>query len=482
MNLLPLLAYNAIATAPDLRLWCPDPPIAEPADWAEYHFGDADLRDCRRTRRLVTYAAQAAADPSGSIPQQTGGDWADTKAAYTLFDNDHVTFTAVCTPHGQQTRQTAPGCYLVLGDTTEVDFGGHRDLADARALGNGSGRGFLLHSALLVGADTEEVFGLAGQVIHYRQPAPPKESAAQRRQRDRESMVWTQVIDAVGRPPAGATWVHVLDRGGDNFEVFCHARQQQTDCVIRASCLHRKVETAEGLRLELRQLLAGLPLAGTYQLVLRARPKQPARTATLAVRYGSLVMPRPRALSPYARQQAPVALQVVWVQEQQPPSGTAGLSWVLYTTLPVTSYEEAVRCVAYYERRWVIEEWHKALKAGCQAERRQLHLAERLEPLLGVLGVVAVRLLQLRALARTQPQRLASDCVPWEYVRVLQRLRKAKAGVSWTVAKFFAEVAKLGGFLGRKRDGEPGWQAIWDGWEKLQWVVRGVRLARGEET
>jgi hypothetical protein len=72
--------------------------------------------------------------------------------------------------------------------------------------------------------------------------------------------------------------------------------------------------------------------------------------------------------------------------------------------------------------------------------------------------------------------------VPPEYVRVLQRLRRAKAGVLWTVAQFFAEVAKLGGFLGRKRDGEPGWQAIGAGWAKLQWIVRGVRLAHGEET
>jgi hypothetical protein len=202
----------------------------------------------------------------------------------------------------------------------------------------------------------------------------------------------------------------------------------------------------------------------------------------LTVRYGAVVMPRPRALSPYARQQAPVALQVVWVQEERPPAGQKGLNWVLYTTLPVASYDEARRVVTYYERRWVIEEWHKALKAGCQAERRQLRSAARLEPLLGVLGIVAVRLLQLRALARTQPDREATAWVPRAYVHVLQRLRRVRPGVVWTVAQFFAEVAKLGGFLGRQRDGEPGWQAIWDGWEKLQWVVRGARLAGAEDT
>jgi hypothetical protein len=274
----------------------------------------------------------------------------------------------------------------------------------------------------------------------------------------------------------------VLDRGADNFEVFCHVRQQQTDCVVRASCLHRKVETQQGLRRELREILATLPLAGSYPLPLRARSQQAARTATLEVRYGTVVMPRPRVTSAYMRQQAPVTLQVVWVQERQPPRGTAGISWVLYTTLAVSSYEEALRIVRYYERRWLIEEWHKALKTGCQAEGRQLALSSRLEPLIGVLGVVAVRLLQLRGVARSQPDRRAEECVPVEYVRVLRALCRAKAGVIWTVAKFFRELAKLGGFLGRKHDREPGWQVIWAGWEKLQWVVRGARLANDGKT
>src|SRR5208283_5010747 len=143
------------------------------------NFGAADLGDRRRTRRLVTFAAQAAQDPSGSIPQQTQS-WADTKAAYRLCDAADVTFSAVATPHWETTRDRAPGRYLVLGDTTEIDFGCQRTIDGLATLGNGSGRGFLLHSALVVGAQTEEVFGLAGQVIHYRQPAPKKESARQR--------------------------------------------------------------------------------------------------------------------------------------------------------------------------------------------------------------------------------------------------------------------------------------------------------------
>ncbi len=133
--------------------------------------------------------------------------------------------------------------------------------------------------------------------------------------------------------------------------------------------------------------------------------------------------------------------------------------------------------VGYYEKRWLIEEWHKALKSGCQVTQRQLHTAARLEALVGLLGVEAVRLLQLRALARTEPERPAEGLVPAGAVRLLWRVRRLTVAVSATVGRFFRELAKLGGFLGRKGDGEPGWTTIWRGWEKLHLMLRGAELA-----
>jgi len=39
-------------------------------------------------------------------------------------------------------------------------------------------------------------------------------------------------------------------------------------------------------------------------------------------------------------------------------------------------------------------------------------------------------------------------------------------------------VAKLGGFLARKGDGEPGWRTLWRGWHELTLIHTGYELAR----
>jgi hypothetical protein len=453
------------------------------SDWASQEFADARLGDSRRTDRLITFAAQVAENPTGSIPQQAGC-WADAKAAYDFLDNPHVSFTAIASPHWQQTRNCQPGRYLILGDTTEVAWRLGRQIDGAGPLGNGSGQGFLLHSGLMVGAGTEEVHGLAAQVIRYRQPAPANETDSQRVKRQRESEVWLQVIGDAGVPPPQVEWVHVLDRGGDNFEVFAKVRECQAQCVVRASVLHRKVEVvsragaaAEPAEVaELKEVLGDLPLAGSYTLQLRARPKEPARAAKLEVRYGLVRMPPPRVCAAAVKGEGPVPLSVVWVKEV---GGKAKkpVEWVLYTSLAVRTFEEAQEVIGYYEKRWIIEEWHKALKTGCALEARQLKEASRLERLVGVLGVVAVRLLQLRGLARGEPLLAAAEVVPALYLRVLQ-CSKGMQGQDWTVRRFFHEVAKLGGWLGRKGDGEPGWVTIWKGWAQLALLVRGYELGR----
>jgi hypothetical protein len=446
--------------------------------WAETNFGTAALGDRRRTQRLVTVAAQIAADPAASLPDQAE-TWADLKAAYRLFDRPEVTFTAVASPHWQLTRTCGPQRYLVLDDTTELDFGRYRQVTGLGPTGNGGGRGFLLHSGLLVAAAAEAVRGLAGQVLHYRRPAPQGETRTQRLKRKRESAVWGELIDQVGPPPLGAEWVHVMDRGADDFEVLCHCQQQRAGWVLRAKSLHRKALAPDGQETTVQAYLDTLPVAGTYPLRLRARPGQPARTATVAVRYGPLTLLPPQLQSPYLKglPARPISQWVVWVREVGAPKGAPPIAWVLYTSLPVTSLAEALEVVGYYERRWLIEEWHKALKSGCQATRRQLKTHQRLEALVGVLGVEAVRLLQLKALARTEPQRPAAEVVPGRLLVLLQRLRPGPAAATWTVGQFFRELAMLGGFLGRKGDGEPGWITIWRGWEKLHLMLRGAELA-----
>jgi hypothetical protein len=448
-------------------------------EWANGQFGNCELGDQRRTKRLIEVAEQVANHPSASFPRQMES-WGDLKAAYRLFDCNEVTFQAIAQPHWQQTRAVPPGRYLVLGDTTEIDFGLRREIEGLADIGNGSHRGFLLHNALMVEAENQSLVGVAGQTIRYRKPRPKKENASQRFGRDRESRVWGDVIDQIGPPAEGVQLVHVFDRGADDFEVFCHLRQNRSQWVVRARAGHRNIVAPNGKTMPLTKYLATLPLAGTYELRLRARPRQPARTAKLEVRFGTLQLPVPRHKSPYVKALDPgsIPMAVVWVREVNAPRGVKPIEWVLYTSLPVTTFEDAWQVVEYYECRWLIEEYHKALKTGCSVEQRLLRNADRLEAMVGLMSVVAVRLLQLKSVARNDPDRPARNVIPPLWLQMLKAARKNLRRVhDLTVHQFYRELAKLGGFLGRRSDGEPGWITIWRGWEKLNTLVRGAQLA-----
>jgi len=447
--------------------------------WAEQQFKDCELGDRRRTERLIKMAWKVAENPSASFAEQME-TWGDLKAAYRLFDEEDVTFEGVVRPHWEQTRQVAPGRYLLLDDTTELDFGVHRQIEGVGPTGNGGGRGFLLHNALMVRAETQEVLGVAGQAIHYRKPRPPKESASKRFKRDRESVLWGNVIDEINRPPEGVEFVHVCDRGADSYEVFCHFVEQQCGWVVRASSIHRKILTPEGEELPLSKYLSGLPLAGTYELQVRSRKGQPARTATLEVRFGTLQMPVPRHTSPSVKERdlPSIEMRVVDIREVNAPKGVEPISWVLYTSLQVDTFDDAWVIIEYYEARWLVEEYHKALKTGCRVTKRGLRKGSRLEPMVGLMSVVAVRLLQLKSVARSDPNRPARHVVPHLWLGMLKVARKNLPRVyDLTVGQFYRELAKLGGFLGRRSDGQPGWITIWRGWEKLNMLVRGAELA-----
>jgi Transposase DNA-binding/Transposase Tn5 dimerisation domain len=458
-----------------------DPFVLDAQTWAETQFAAADLHDKRRTDRLIYLATQITAHPSGSFPEQTGS-WNDLRAAYNLFDCKEVTFQAIASPHWELTKKTTGDRLLIIADTTEIDYGCDRQVAGLSPVGSGYGQGFHLHSGLMVSAEDDRVHGLAGQLIYHRQPVPEGETRTQRLQRDdRESQIWCTLVNQIGSPPPGTCWVHVVDRGADDFEFFYHCQQAGTDWVARAKNLNRKIITPDGDKLELSSYLQTLPEAGSFELNLRARPKQAARKAKLVVSFGALSMPTPRLKSPFLKEvkPSPIRMWVVWVREVDAPQGVDPIEWVLYTSLPVEGLEDAMVIVGYYEKRWLIEEWHKVLKTGMRVEARQLKTSGRLEAMMGLMSVAAVRLFQLKGEARTAPERPAEQVVPPKYVKALKAVRKLGSSIELTVGRFFRELAKLGGFLGRRRDGEPGWITIWRGWDKLQTMIRGAETIIG---
>ncbi|QDU36550.1 Transposase for transposon Tn5 [Maioricimonas rarisocia] len=431
-------------------------------DWAQENFGACQLGDVRRTRRAVKLAAQVAARPDGSTPEQTEA-WPDCKAAYRLFDRDEVTFDALCEPHWELTRNRDGGTWLLLGDTTEIDFRIQREISGLGPTGDGKGRGFFLHSSLMIDADTGEIAGLAGAELFHRKPAPKGETRRQQMNRERESEVWGRVIDRVGTPPEGAHFIHVFDAGADNFEVFCHLQIQKCGWVIQAAHKHRRVFGPEGDRLPLQALIDRQPVSGMSELSLRSRKqasgtKQSSRTALLEVRHAPLTMPIPKTQTPFVQQCGikRIPMWVIDIREVDAPADVKEpLHWVLLTSEPVQSFDDARTVIGWYEKRPVIEDYHKCLKTGCRVEERQYETSERLEAVTGMLSVVAIRLLQLKYVARSEPNVPAKRVVPPTWLEMLQAVQRGKRQIR-TVRDFFRSLAMLGGFLGRKSDGEPG--------------------------
>jgi hypothetical protein len=446
-----------------------------PESWAESEFGSCDLGDARRRKRAVSYAMSAAVKPEASTPDQTD-DWGDCKAVYRMFNHSDVTFEALAGPHWERTRAAARGHMLVIDDTMETDFG--RGRGELGPTGDGFGRGFFLHSALMVQTDDLHIVGLAGQELFYRKPVPRGQSTAKRKHRKRESEVWGRLVDRVGAPRDGVQYTHVMDRAADNWEVFLHLHLQKCDWVVRSSKPMRKV-MHESDCLSLEDALKQGKLLGTYDLDVRAAKDQPARRAKIAVRVTYVTMPAPKCIAPQYRSHRQVVIKhaVIEAQEVDPPKGVkTPIHWVLFTSHSVRTFADALRVLEWYKARWTIEEFHKCLKTGCALEDRQYEAAGALEAVAGMFSVLAVRLLQLKTVARADPDRKAAKMVPPDWLKFL-RLVRPKAKIE-TVRDFVREIAKHGGFLGRKSDGEPGWQTIWRGFQQFQTMFAGAEILR----
>jgi hypothetical protein len=315
--------------------------------------------------------------------------------------------------------------------------------------------------------------------LNYRPKASKTESRTARLKRRRESEIWGDVVAKAGTPPQGSKWIHVFDRGGDNFEAMAHAVKNRSDFIIRAAKLQRNVIDEQGNKRPLREVLNDAEVIGHYELSLRVRPGQAARVAKIEVSTLRIAFPKPHFQSAFVKDCGleSIPMNVVIVQEIHAPKGVTPIRWILLTSLPIDTFDEVWEVIEFYECRWLIEEYHKVLKTGCAIERHALREASRLEPLMALTSVIGVRLLQLKTITRHNPDQPAKHRVPNSWLEALKALRPRLKNTTLTVYEFFRELAKLGGFLGRKHDGEPGWQTIWRGYQKLQGILLGMKIA-----
>jgi hypothetical protein len=445
--------------------------------WAAEELRTVDLGDARRERRLVRLVEDLAEHPTGSVPHACG-DWATTKAAYRFWDCDAVAPSAIREAHieASAARVAAAERVLVLQDTTTLDFSAHPATAGLGPIEHPAHQGLLVHSALAVTLGGVPL-GLMDQQVWARDPhtTGTRHTRRQRPTAAKESQKWLTTQTASQAAIADDVGIiTVADREADIYDLFAQPRRAGSDLLVRAA--HNRRVTHEARYLW--EAVRASPLLGRHTVTVGRRTGQSPRDAHLTLRAVSLALLPPRHHQQRAACQ-PVPVSLVLAEEETPPAGVTPLRWLLITTLPVTTLAEATSCLDWYALRWLIERYHYVLKSGCRIEQLQLGTVERLQRALATYGIVAWRLLWLTYLARVAPETPADTVLEadeWRALSCAHHRQREPAPEPPTLAEAVRWIAQLGGFLGRRHDGEPGVQTIWRGLMRLADLTDMYRL------
>ena len=462
-------------------------PPTQAAAWAITEFGHAELGDDRRTDRLLMIATAFAQQPTAPIPQACGPGPA-IQGAYRFFENEAIDSEAIRDAHHQTTleRVRLAPIVLALQDTSILNYTTHPQTAGLGPIGTRRQKiiGLLLHSTLAV-TPSGQPLGMLHTAVRARDPKAV--GSAQHRHAkstaEKESQKWLDSLSACQQlaPQCPNTLlVNVADREGDLYDLFAQALAPTAEASVHllVRSKHNRILAGEDRRLW--EALARRRSAGQFQVRVGRRGEQPARLATLSIRFAPVTLQAPM-------RQAGQPLLKLWAieaRELRPPQGGSPIVWRLLTTLPVTSVAEACLRVSWYAQRWQIEVIHKVLKSGCKIEQRQLETAARLERVLAVDQVVAWRLLALCKAAREQPDEAISAWLSqaeWEALWCYVHQRNTPPKTPPSVRQAVRWIAQLGGFMARKGDGEPGPITLWRGLHRLNDLTAMWRLCHSKK-
>lgn len=434
--------------------------------WADDEFREIDLGDKRRDRRAVRLIERLAERPTASIPGACNG-WAETQAAYRLLAGEDYDWMDLLEPHRQCTRaRMAPHpVVLCLQDTTELDFNG-QTIAGLGPLSYEAQRGMYLHPTFAV-TPAREPLGVLDAWMWAREPKAPDGT----RPGIKESVRWREGYGRVAELAAHmpeTRLVYVADREADIRELMVRARELGTpaDWLLRSK--HNRA-LPEGGRLWAKVLAS--PVLGEIRFTLPAGRERTAREVRQALYAQRLAL--------CDGQRGHFEVTCLIARELDAPPGAKPIAWRLLTNRTAESLEAVAELIDWYRARWEIERLFLVLKEGCRVEALQLATMERIERALALFLVVAWRIARLMRLGRTVPDldaALLLEPEEWQAAYILAK--KPLPTAPPRLNAVLRLIAQLGGFLGRKGDGEPGVKTIWLGLQRVMDFAAGIKFAR----
>jgi hypothetical protein len=452
-------------------------PVA-PLDWAEEEFGAARLGDQRRVARLMTIARDFYARPQANTPQACGNR-AKTKAAYRFFENGDNSMEKILAPHYETTvhRLTHEPVVLAVQDTTSLHYTTHREDLGLISSRPDGGYGLLVHDTMTFTPEGTPL-GLLDVQVWTRDPAEygKKHRRSGLSIEQKESNKWLRsfrkVAEAHQQSP-GTTIICVGDREADIYELFELAvRMPDAPKLLIRAEHNRPLANGQGYVWE---HVRAQQLSGIQEVQIPRKGTQGSRVARLQIRFAT-VMLKPPQNKPNLEE---LHIQAIIAEEVDCPEDAQPLQWFLLTTCDVNSFTDAIEKVQWYCHRWGIEIYHKTLKRGCTIEERQFGQADSIKACLAVDMVVAWRIFYLTKRGRETPDvpcTVFFEDAQWKALVAYKTHNPIPPENPPSLGEAMRMVASLGGFLGRKCDGNPGIKTLWLGLQRLEaatemWIV-----------
>ena len=333
----------------------------------------AEFGDKRLDKRLGKVIEELGAKPILSIPAATHAR-AEMEAAYRFFDNDKVSPEKILQPHIDATHEriSQSDFVLLVQDTTELDLTRPKQqVQGAGPMDSEVRRGAFFHP--LMAFDSVGLpLGIVWQKNWAREQietVSTKEEKARKRKQtpieEKESLRWVEGIRAareVAEACPQTICVCVGDSESDIYELFSEPRstkQGEVHLLVRA-CQSRSTTDESNWLQEARATPCLYECtvnvsARTAKIATKTSKREQSRDARVAeveVRATTVTLRPPYR---HDRKLPEVTVNVVLVEEANPPEGCVPIQWLLVTTLPIDDSEQVNAIVQSYCIRWQIE-------------------------------------------------------------------------------------------------------------------------------
>jgi hypothetical protein len=462
-------------------------------NWVKNEFKNMRIFDGRIITRVSKVVKNLLDSPSETIPKASRST-SSAKATYRLLSNVKLTKKLILESHKKKTIQrvvekerldkkiSEQKVVLAIQDTTELDYS---TLICTEGLGpygsKEKSKGLIVHSTLAVSTDGVP-YGLLDQDVWARKPEERGKSKNCRKLpiEKKESNKWLKSMDESSEGvPDEIRLVNVCDRDADLYEFLHKGVSEGKSFVVRAK--HNRL--IKEIDKKLFKRLENLPVCGEaiIEIPRDSRSKLPLRKVTFNVKFGAVTIVTPDYLPEKYEKDKGLRLNVVVVEEIDPPHNKKPIKWILFTNIEINTLEEALETVKWYKQRWKIERFFYVLKSGCKIEELQFENANQLIKALALKSIVAYRILWLAYQSRETPD-ISCEVIlspnEWQILDCITNKKTTSREKSPTLKEASVMIAKLGGFLARKGDGDPGVKVLWKGINEFTTVMKYLDITR----